>query len=78
MPAPTQGIAGCIVWPMGHLAPEKPNAPTVRLWDLIPFTEEELADFRAGPNVQRAWMEERVTRRDIPLIQRRFLPTQTA
>ena len=78
LPAPTQGIAGCIVWPMGHLAPEKPSAPTIRLWDLIPFTEEELADFRAGPNVQRAWMEERVTRRDIPLIQRRFLPTQTA
>jgi hypothetical protein len=78
LPAPTQGIAGCIVWPMGHLAPETPDAPTVRLWDLIPFTESELADFRAGPHVQRLWMEERVTRRDIPLIQRRFLPQQTA
>ncbi|MFO0554765.1 MAG: hypothetical protein U0271_40685 [Polyangiaceae bacterium] len=76
LPEPKPGvdcrIAGAILWPMGHLNPAEPGGPVVELWDLVPFTVEELADFRAAPDAQRRWMDERVERGEIQAIQARF------
>lgn len=72
LPETTRGIAGAIVWPMGHLKPLGPNDPTVQLWDAIPILPTELAAFRETPGAQAAWMSERVERDDIAEIQTRW------
>ncbi len=72
LPEPTRGVAGAIVWPMGHLPAEDGRGPTTQLWDLIPFTQEELAAFRAAPTAQRAWMDERLARGDFAAMQARW------
>ncbi|NUO50336.1 MAG: hypothetical protein HOV80_15890 [Polyangiaceae bacterium] len=74
LPEPANGIAGAIVWPFGHVTPRTPEEPIVQLWDLIPFTPEELASFRSDPHAQRRWMDERIERNDMPEIHRRWAP----
>jgi hypothetical protein len=72
LPEPTAGIAGVITWPFGHLAPTRPGAPTVRLWDLVPFHVDELAMFRQRPGSQGAWLDERVARGDFEAMHARW------
>lgn len=69
---PNNGIAGAIVWPSGHLQPVRAGEPKTSIWELVPFTTDELSRFRADPNAQGAWIDERLERDDIPNIQRRW------
>ncbi|MBN8232934.1 hypothetical protein JYK02_36020 [Corallococcus macrosporus] len=70
LPAPMQGIAAVMFWPFGHLQPEPTRR--VELWVLLPLTTEELRQFRANPESQGQWIEDRETRRDIHLVEQRW------
>jgi hypothetical protein len=69
-PSPMQGIAAVMLWPFGHLQPEPTRR--VELWAVLPLTAEELRQFREDPQAQAQWIQERQTRRDVELVEKRW------
>ena len=77
------GIAGVILWPSGHLTPygapetavDSANERSrfrVHLWELLPISSDELAEFRKDPAAQLAWIDTRNRARDIDDVRRRW------
>lgn len=73
-------IAGAVLCPMGYIAAEPaavahhPGAPRTELWDMLPFSHEELASFRASPTAQGDWLDAYITQGRVPELQARWRP----
>jgi hypothetical protein len=73
-------IAGAVLCPMGYIGAEPPaashhpGAPQAELWDMLPFSHEELASFRASPGAQGDWLDAYITQGRVPELQARWRP----
>ena len=68
---PASGIAGCVLWP-GAVGRASGARDGVHTWALVPILEEELATFRAAPEAQGAWVDERRARGDVEALFERW------
>lgn len=70
-PAPMYGIAGHVLWPIGHMEPMD-DGPKVSLFDALPLEVSELQDFRHDGEAQKRWIDARYERRDVHVIRARW------
>jgi hypothetical protein len=69
--APFAGIAGCVLWPQREPF-SFPGLGAVHTWSLVPILEDELAQFRANPGAQAAWLEARFASGDLETMHARW------